>query len=145
MDVRLKARRLRAGLSQGDLAEQAGLTRQAIGAIESGRYVPNTLVALKLAALLGCRVEEMFALPEALEERDVEVIEPRTRADGTSTTGGTGRSTGASAAGAERVVVAHARGRWVAHPLRARRGLHEAFASADGVVPPAEATDSGDG
>src|SRR5688500_9670811 len=125
MDVRLKARRLRAGLSQGDLAEQAGLTRQAIGAIEGGRYVPNTLVALKLASILGCRVEELFALPEALEEREVEVIEPWAARQAGET----------GAYGPERVVVAHARGRWVAHPLRARRGLHEAFASADGVVP----------
>ncbi|HET7771560.1 MAG TPA: substrate-binding domain-containing protein [Chloroflexota bacterium] len=124
MENRVRVRRLRAGLSQGEVAERAGLTRQAIGAIEGGRYVPNTAVALKLASLLGCRVEDLFVLPEALEEREVEVVQPP---------GGAAERTGP-----ERVVVAHARGRWIAHPLRARRGLQEAFAGADAVVPGAD-------
>jgi len=118
IESRLRGRRVRAGWSQAELAERVGMTRQAIGAVEAGRYVPNTTVALKLAALLECRVEDLFALPEALEEREVELV------------GAEGKGTGAD----ERVVVAHARGRWLAHPLRARRGLQEAFASADAVV-----------
>ncbi|HXI17723.1 MAG TPA: substrate-binding domain-containing protein [Chloroflexota bacterium] len=130
IENRVRARRLRAGLSQGELAEQAGLSRQAIGAVEGGRYVPNTAVALRLGQLLGCRVEDLFALPDALEEREVEIA-------GAVHSGsqGTPGASGTRAERAERVVVAHARGRWIAHPLRRRRGLQEAFASADAVLP----------
>ena len=58
-----KLRELRSGrgLSQQDVAERTGLTRQSVGAIESGRYVPNTAVALALARCLACRVEDLFA------------------------------------------------------------------------------------
>src|SRR6185437_329271 len=56
----LRQRRLAAGLSQQALAEQAGVARQAVHAIETGRYLPNTLVALRLARVLRCRVEALF-------------------------------------------------------------------------------------
>ena len=45
-----------------DLAAQAGVTRQAIYAIEAGTYVPNTAVALRLARALETSVETLFAL-----------------------------------------------------------------------------------
>jgi molybdate-binding protein/DNA-binding XRE family transcriptional regulator len=56
-----------AGFSQADLASQAGIQRQAVNAIEAGRYVPNTLVALKLARALGRSVEDLFPLDEPEE------------------------------------------------------------------------------
>ncbi|MCL4542020.1 MAG: helix-turn-helix domain-containing protein, partial [Chloroflexi bacterium] len=62
--------RLAAGLSQRELAERSGITRQAVNAIEQGRYVPGTSIALRLAQILGCRVEDLFVL-----EPDVEVVE----------------------------------------------------------------------
>jgi putative molybdopterin biosynthesis protein len=40
------------------------MTRQAVNAIEAGHYVPSTLVAMRLARALGCRVEELFRLTE---------------------------------------------------------------------------------
>src|SRR3954453_968446 len=52
------------GVSVNDLAAAAGVTRQAIHAIEIGSYVPNTAVALKLARALHASVEDLFALPE---------------------------------------------------------------------------------
>src|SRR4029453_211213 len=64
LDNRLRRRRQEAGLSQQALATRCGLTRQAVNAIEAGQYVPNTLVALRLARALGSRVEELFHLPE---------------------------------------------------------------------------------
>jgi molybdate-binding protein/DNA-binding XRE family transcriptional regulator len=64
----LKAFRLAKGWSQEDLAARLGIRRQAVYDIESGRYLPNTAVALRLASLFGCRVEDLFvdrSLPEA--------------------------------------------------------------------------------
>jgi molybdopterin molybdotransferase/putative molybdopterin biosynthesis protein len=48
-------------MGQGELARRAGLSRQAVYAIESGRYQPNVAVALRLGAILDVRVEELFA------------------------------------------------------------------------------------
>ena len=50
---RLKAVRQAKGLSQGELAVRADITRQAVSAIESNRYLPTTAVALHLARVLG--------------------------------------------------------------------------------------------
>jgi putative molybdopterin biosynthesis protein len=58
----LKVLRTQRGFSQGELAGRAGITRQAISAIESNLYLPTTAVALQLAAVLACRVEDLFSL-----------------------------------------------------------------------------------
>ncbi len=56
----VKARRLRLGWSQEELAQKVQLRRQAVYDMETGRYLPNTAVALRLAELFGCTVEELF-------------------------------------------------------------------------------------
>ena len=58
-------RRARAsrGLTQNDLAARAGISRQALGAIESGSYQPGVNVALSLARELGESVENLFGAP----------------------------------------------------------------------------------
>ncbi|MEK7760165.1 MAG: substrate-binding domain-containing protein [Nitrospirota bacterium] len=61
----LKDIRVTQGLSQGELAGKSGITRQAVSAIESHLYLPTTAVALRLAAVLGCRVEDLFSLADA--------------------------------------------------------------------------------
>ncbi len=48
------------GLSQRALSEAAGITRQAVGAIESGRMQPGVGIALEIARALGTTVEELF-------------------------------------------------------------------------------------
>jgi DNA-binding XRE family transcriptional regulator len=53
------ARRAR-NLSQGELAKRAGISRQALGAIESATYQPNVTVALAIARELGVTVEALF-------------------------------------------------------------------------------------
>ncbi len=58
----LKQVRLAKGLSQGELAARSGITRQAISAIEAELYLPSTGVALQLASVLHCRVEDLFSL-----------------------------------------------------------------------------------
>lgn len=51
-------------ITQGELAEKIGVTRQAVNSIELGKYVPSTVLALKMAKLFGKRVEELFQLEE---------------------------------------------------------------------------------
>ncbi|MFN8006734.1 MAG: substrate-binding domain-containing protein [Terriglobia bacterium] len=58
----LEETRLKRGLSVASLARQAGVQRQTIYAIESGTYIPNTVVALKLAQILEVSVEDLFSI-----------------------------------------------------------------------------------
>ncbi len=58
----LKSFRIQKGLSQGQLAAQANITRQAVSAIESNLYLPTTAIALRLASALHCHVEDLFSL-----------------------------------------------------------------------------------
>ena len=53
-----------AGLTQQDLSKSANVSRKSINAIENGIYVPSTVLALKIARTLGCKVEDLFKLPK---------------------------------------------------------------------------------
>ena len=64
---RLREYRLGVGLSQGDLASRVEITRQALYAMEMNQYLPGTEVALKLATIIGCTVEDLFSI-EGREE-----------------------------------------------------------------------------
>lgn len=69
---RLLTLRQARGFSQRSLSEQAGITRQAVGAIETGRMQPSVGIALGLARALGTTVEELFgsvAAPTPAAER----------------------------------------------------------------------------
>jgi putative molybdopterin biosynthesis protein len=59
----LTALRQKRGFSAAELAHRVGISRQTIYAIESGSYVPNTAVALRLARTLEARVEDLFSFP----------------------------------------------------------------------------------
>ncbi|MBN2142334.1 helix-turn-helix transcriptional regulator [Candidatus Woesearchaeota archaeon] len=59
---RLKEYREKKGMSQEKLAAEAGVTRQTIISIEGGRYVPSLELALKLAKIFKCRIEDMFGI-----------------------------------------------------------------------------------
>ena len=52
-----------ARLTQQNLSESANVSRKSINAIENGIYVPSTVLALKIAKTLGCKVEDLFKLP----------------------------------------------------------------------------------
>ena len=52
-----------AGLTQQDLSQKAEVSRKSINAIENGNYVPSTVLALKIAKTLKCKVEDLFKLP----------------------------------------------------------------------------------
>jgi putative transcriptional regulator len=58
----MKLLRAQRDLTQAQLADLSGITRKSINAIESGRMVPSTILALKLARTLGVTVEELFRI-----------------------------------------------------------------------------------
>ncbi len=64
---RLKEHRARVGLNQAQLGQLVGASRQTISLIERGDYSPSVTLALRLAAVLGVRVEDLFTYQE--EER----------------------------------------------------------------------------
>jgi len=59
----LEELRKSAHLTQQELSESAEVSRKSINAIENGIYVPSTVLALKIAETLGCKVEDLFKLP----------------------------------------------------------------------------------
>jgi putative transcriptional regulator len=61
---RLRELREERGLTQGALAELAGVSRKTINTVENHVFLPSTLLGLKLARVLGCRVEDVFSIVE---------------------------------------------------------------------------------
>ena len=59
---RLKEHRARLGVNQQEMGRLAGVSRQTISQIERGDYSPSVTLALKLAAICGVSVEEIFSL-----------------------------------------------------------------------------------
>lgn len=112
----VKAMRMARGMSQKELAERVGVGRQAIYDMESGRYVPNTMVALRMAKVLACAVEDLFqmiggephAQPVILADRDI--------------------------APGSRLSVARVNDALVAYPQDGRWLLSEGFHAADGLL-----------
>ncbi len=60
----LKVERAKLNITQEELANRVGVTRQAINSIELGKYVPSTVLALKLSRVFGISVNEIFILEE---------------------------------------------------------------------------------
>jgi putative transcriptional regulator len=52
------------GLTQGELAQAAKVSRQSINSIERGRYTPSLPLALRFAMIFECSVDELFTLEE---------------------------------------------------------------------------------
>jgi putative molybdopterin biosynthesis protein len=113
----LRSARKTKGLSQSELAVRVGVKRQAIYDMETGRYVPNTALALRMAKELGCRVEDLFALDESEAEQPVTLVEK----PGIVNT---------------RVSVARVRERLIAYPLDGKWLLRDGFQAADGLLSP---------
>ena len=65
MNNTIKIERAKQDLTQQDLAEKIGVSRQTINSIEKGRYVPSTVLALKMASLFEIEVGELFSLEES--------------------------------------------------------------------------------
>jgi len=60
----LKVERAKNNFTQADLAEKINVSRQTINSIEVGKYVPSTILALKIATVFKTTVEEIFKLEE---------------------------------------------------------------------------------
>ena len=105
------------GLSQSELALRVGVKRQAVYDMETGRYVPNTALALRIARELGCRIETLFSLDDSEGEKPITLVEK------------------ASAPNA-RVSVTRVRDRLVAYPLDGKWLLNDGFQAADGFLLP---------
>ena len=113
--TRLRLARLARRVSQAELAELAGVTRQAVAGVEAGRWDPSLRVALALARGLGVEVEELFGPPATHPLVDAEALVPVADAG-------------------VRVELAQVAGRQVALPLVADRTLRPGFGPASGVT-----------
>ena len=64
MQNRIKIERAILDITQEDLAKRIGVSRQTINSIETNRYVPSTVLALKLSAVFNKPVNEFFSLSD---------------------------------------------------------------------------------
>jgi putative transcriptional regulator len=62
MKNHLKIERAKKNITQADLAEALNVSRQTINSIERAKFVPSTVLALRMAKYFGIRVEELFFL-----------------------------------------------------------------------------------
>ncbi|MBV9380393.1 MAG: helix-turn-helix domain-containing protein [Streptosporangiaceae bacterium] len=113
--TRLRLARQARGLSQQHLAGMAGVTRQAVSAVESGHSDPSLRVALALARALGVTVEELFGPGDPAEPVGAVPVAPL------------------GAAGS-RVALAPVGDRFVALPLRGDTAARAGFSPAGGLV-----------
>ncbi len=58
----IKVERAKKDWTQADLAEKIGVSRQTVNSIETGKFIPSTLLALKMANVFGTSVEAIFQL-----------------------------------------------------------------------------------
>src|SRR4051812_39812769 len=118
LDVLLRAARVQLGISQAELAARAGVTRQAVSAIESGKAAPTMAVALRLARAVGRRVDDLFRLVDELPGVSAELLAPDDLPP----------------EDVVRVQVANVDGRIIARPLAGAAGVVLTLPRANGIV-----------
>ena len=64
MKNNLRVERARVRMTQQELADKTGVTRQTIVAIEQGKFNPSTVLALKMARVFGVTIEALFELDD---------------------------------------------------------------------------------
>ena len=64
MKNNVRVERAIARLTQQELADRVGVSRQTINAMEAGKYIPSTVLSLKVAEVFGKTVNEIFSLEE---------------------------------------------------------------------------------
>ncbi|HEU5292745.1 MAG TPA: helix-turn-helix transcriptional regulator [Cyclobacteriaceae bacterium] len=62
MKNNIRVQRAILNITQADLAQKIGVSRQTVNSIEVGKYIPSTLLAMKLAKVFKATVEEVFLL-----------------------------------------------------------------------------------
>ena len=60
----IKVERAKQNITQAELADKVGVSRQTINSIEIGKYVPSTLLSLKIAYVFKSSVDEIFSLED---------------------------------------------------------------------------------
>lgn len=70
LNNRIRVFRAEHRLSQADLAEAINVSRKTISTIEVGRFIPSTVIALKIARYFNVPVEDIFSLDETHEETE---------------------------------------------------------------------------
>ncbi|AFY51256.1 periplasmic molybdate-binding protein/domain protein [Nostoc sp. PCC 7524] len=100
-------------MSQQDLANIAGVTRQTISGVESGQYAPSVAIALRIAKALGCQVEDLFWLDQDLPEIEAILTKPVP----------TNQSL--------RLSLARVGGQWIAYPLLGKDAFRQDMIPAD--------------
>ena len=110
----LKSIRTRLAMSQQDLANIAGVTRQTISGVESGQYAPSVEITLRLAKALGCQVEHLFWLERDLPEIEAIIAKP------------------VGDVQQLRVSLARVGGQWIAYPLIGKDAFRQDMIPADG-------------
>jgi len=60
----IKIERARHNLTQGDLADKVGVSRQTINSIETKKYIPSAVLALKIAKIFNMPLDSLFELEE---------------------------------------------------------------------------------
>jgi putative transcriptional regulator len=60
----IKVQRAIRNITQDELAAQIGVTRKTINTIETGKFTPSTILAIRLSRFFGLRVEQLFELTE---------------------------------------------------------------------------------
>jgi molybdate-binding protein/DNA-binding XRE family transcriptional regulator len=103
----IRARRQRLGIQQRDVAAQVNVSRQTLSSIEAGDTVPSTLIALNLARVLQCRVEDLFSV-EGSDDKTIKALLPKEQA---------GQNTEEGAPGEIRVALAQVGRDWMARRL----------------------------
>ncbi len=61
----IKVERARNNITQAELADKVKVSRQTINSIETGKFIPSTLLALKIANVLQAPVDEVFKLEDS--------------------------------------------------------------------------------
>ena len=69
MENTIRVERAKKKITQAQLAERVHVSRQTIHAIETGKFVPSTLLALKIAKYFGIKLEELFKLDDSDYEK----------------------------------------------------------------------------
>jgi len=64
MKNNIRVERAIKNITQGELAEQVGVSRQTINSMESNKYVPSTILALKIARVFDKSLEQVFMLED---------------------------------------------------------------------------------
>lgn len=64
MENLIRVERAKKKITQAELAKKVNVSRQTIHAIETGKFVPSTVLALKIARFFNVKIEDLFILEE---------------------------------------------------------------------------------